>query len=329
MTTNHDSGIPAEANYPASGDENLQALWRQPAPVDPRIVYPKKKARWGLVEVFNSIVILICLQLAMALVILFDVLRQMVPSGVEKVDEIAILEKLNESLLSPQSIIISSALMYFAWIFMMWYSTRFRGHKSWAKDFWLQIKLKDIPLGLGLGLGMVIVVQGVSMGLSALGVDMSTADNTKVFQNNGFLWELFFMIGLAGMIGPVMEELFFRGFLMQGLIRHYRRGNVQGPRSMFGVAVQKNSAGLFNAYIATRNWGYRHKYVLSALISSAIFGLMHFQGTNTLGSWLIVVITGSLGLVFATVAIKTRRLGINIFGHIFYNTTIAILALTM
>lgn len=335
MTNNQtpEPGDPATSDSPVYEKPQLQDFasntWNQPAPVNPRKLFPKKKARWGLIEVTNSLIILICLQIVMALIVMFNVVSQNISVGVEKDGVDKITQIATEALLSPQMILVSSALMYISWVFMMWYSTRFRGYKSFAKDFWIRVKWIDIPLGLALAAVLVAFVQGVSMGLEALGIDLSGADNTQVFKGHGFAWELVLMIGLVGITGPIMEELFFRGFLLQGLIRHFRRGNVHEPRGQFGLMMQRNAGMVFNAYLTSRNWGYRYKYVLSALISSFIFGMMHFQGTNTIGSWLIVGITGTLGLSFAIVTIKYKRVGISMFAHIFYNSTVAIMALTM
>lgn len=309
---------------PPTGD----TVWNKQPPVNPQKIFPKKKSRWGLIEVVNSFIILIVLQIAFALYVMFQAVSENLSAGIE--DETVILNAITEKVSTPTAIIVSSILMYFSWIIMMWYATRFRGYKSFAKDFWLKIKPKDALIGLVSGLVLFGAVQGVSWVLTVVGFDLQGADNTQIFQGHGIMWEAILLIGMVGILGPTMEEIFFRGFLMQGLIRHFRRGNISGPRGTFSNAIQSWNAPLFNAYLAFRNWCYRQKYTLSVIISSIIFGLMHFggfQNGNIIGPILTVLITGSLGAAFAIITLKTRRLGPAIFGHITYNSTIALIIL--
>lgn len=310
--------------YPEGGD----TVWSKQPPVNPRKLFPKKKSRWGLIEVVNSLVILLVLQIAFALFIMFDTVADQLSMGIE--DPNLITEAIVESASTPTAIIVSSILMYFAWILMMWYATRFRGYRSFAKDFWVKIKLKDIPLGILTGAVLFGAVQGVSYLLTLAGVDLTGSDNTQVFQGHGAVWSAVLLIGLVGIVGPTMEELFFRGFLLQGLIRHFRRGNISGPRGTLSHSIQSWNAPLFNGYLKFRNWGYRHKYTISVVLSSLIFGMMHFGGFqdgNYFGPILTVLITGSLGAAFAIITLRSRRLGISIFGHITYNTIVATIIL--
>lgn len=310
--------------HPNGGD----TVWSKKAPVNPHKLFPKKKARWGIIEVVNSLVILIVLQVAFAVYLMFDAVTENLNAGIE--DEQVIIESILEKATTPTAIIVSSILMYFSWIFMMWYATRFRGYRSFAKDFWLKMKPKDILLGVGVGAVLFGAVQGASYLLTAMGADLTGSDNTQVFQGHGPVWGAVLLIGLVGIVGPTMEELFFRGFLMQGLIRHFRRGNISGPRGTVSHAVQSWNASLFNGYLKFRNWGYKHKYTISVVLSSLIFGMMHFSGFqdgNYFGPILIVLITGTLGSAFAILTLKTRRLAPAIFAHITYNSIVATIVL--
>lgn len=305
-----------------------ETVWSKQAPVSPKKLFPKKKSRWGLIEVVNSLVILIVLQVAFAIYLMVDAVADNLAAGIE--DEAVIMESILEKATAPTAILASSVLMYFSWIFMMWYATRFRGYRSFAKDFWLKMKPKDILVGIGAGVVLFGAVQGVSYLLTLMGADLTGSDNTQVFQGHGPVWGAVLLIGLVGIIGPTMEELFFRGFLLQGLIRHFRRGNISGPRGTFSNAIQSWNAPLFGLYLKFRNWGYRHKYSISVVLSSLIFGMMHFSGFqdgNVFGPILIVLITGTLGSAFAILTLKTRRLAPAIFGHITYNTIVAMIVL--
>jgi len=54
--------------------------------------------------------------------------------------------------------------------------------------------------------------------------------------------------------------------------------------------------------------------------------LMHFQGVGTFGQWYVVIVTGTLGLVFGIAAVKFKRIGPGIFAHMFYNGATLLLA---
>lgn len=286
------------------------------------------KKRWGLIEVTNSVIILICLQIVFSLYLILKSIKDSIGAGIDSNDINALTEAATKTATDGPNLFLSSMLMYLAWSFMMWYSTAKRGHKSWAKDFWVKFNFKKDIL---IGAGIAAVLTGASAGLGALleatGVDLTGSDNAAVILNQNGIWFFIMTFGVACLLGPIMEELFFRGFLFQGLIRHFRRGNVDRPRSVFGATVLDNFAPLFNGYIAFRNWCYKHKYIISAIISSALFGIMHFQGVNNFGNWYVVAVTGTLGFIFALCTLKFRRLGPAIFAHIFFNTFGVVLSL--
>lgn len=311
---------------PPVENKNIGNIWDNNANPNPAPKKPikKKKYTWGMAEVLISLIGLLVLQIAMALILIVTVVaKNITPDATAE----EYLKVANEAIMNPIFIIISSAGMYLCWVTMMWYSTRFRGRKSWLKDFWLKFKKVDILIGLGMAVLGFIIVQGIAAFFGAIGVDMSNASNTEAFTSQSGIWKYVLFIGMVSLIGPFMEELFFRGFLMQALIKHFRRGNISSPRGGFSAWVQENSALTFYLYIEFRRWCYKHKYAISAILSSVFFGFMHFQGTS-MGEWVVVIATGTLGLAFAIITIKTKRLGPAILGHIFYNGTVAIIALS-
>jgi membrane protease YdiL (CAAX protease family) len=69
-----------------------------------------------------------------------------------------------------------------------------------------------------------------------------------------------------------------------------------------------------------RAWGNKNKHILAIVISSILFGFMHFQGFETFGQWLVVIVTGSLGLVLAIVTYKLKRIAPAMVAHVLYNS---------
>lgn len=305
-------------------------IWNQAGDIKAAKKHVIKKKRWGLLEVLNSVIMLVVFTSIITFAFLFYELANVIgTAGVETSDIDKITTDVTMKLAtSGPMIFVSSVGMYAIWVFMMWFSTYKRGLKSFAKDFWLKINWKtDIALGAAVAVALTLVSQGIAIGLGALGFDLSGSDNGSIFFTQKGIWFVFLAFFMVPILGPIAEELFFRGFLMQGLIRHFRRGNVSGPRSSFGASIQRNYSPLFNAYISFRHWCYNQKYTLSIILSSLAFGLMHFQGVNNFGNWLVVGITGLIGMTFAIITVRTQRLGIGIFGHIFFNSISVAMAL--
>lgn len=298
-------------------------IWNQAGEIKAAKKLTPKRKRWGLLEVLNSVIMLVVFTVIITLGFLFAELANVIGAvGVENEDIDKITTDVTTSLATNGPMIfVSSVGMYAIWVFMMWFSTYKRGLKSFAKDFWLKIDWRnDIWMGAVVAGVLHAIAQAVSYTAVGLGFDLTGSDNSSIFFTQNGIWLVLLAFVMVPILGPIAEELFFRGFLLQGLIRHFRRGLVSGPRSSFGASIQRNFSPLFNGYISFRHWCYKHKYSISIVLSSIAFGFMHFQGVNNFGNWFVVGLTGFIGFVFAVIAVRTKRLGISIFGHIFFNS---------
>jgi membrane protease YdiL (CAAX protease family) len=84
--------------------------------------------------------------------------------------------------------------------------------------------------------------------------------------------------------------------------------------------LEKQAIGLKSMLIAYRGFTHKHRYILATIVTSILFGLVHFQG-----SWITCLMTGLLGLAFAIVTLKVNRLYPAIFGHIFHNSIVFVI----
>jgi len=162
-----------------------------------------------------------------------------------------------------------------------------RGQRNLRLDFGWSIKWRtDIAFGIALAIGLTLVEVLFNATLGWLHVDTSAVDNTSVLIK-GHTGAVLIGVFVAAAVGaPMVEELFFRGLTMRAL---------------------------------NKRWG-----AIPAVIgSSLLFGLLHAQ-PNSAGSigpsslWL-VLFTGMLGAVLATVALRTQRLGITVVAHMTFN----------
>lgn len=163
------------------------------------------------------------------------------------------------------------------------YASYRKGAHSLATDFWFRFDWKrDIPLGVLLAVGLRVA----DMGLGALGqwVGLSPEDMSNgQFMSGHSLLPTVVLIVAATLAAPVIEELFFRGLTLQAVMRRY------------GAAT-------------------------GVVVSSLLFGLMHLQ-SFTAGGLFIVVVTGTLGAVFAITTLRTGRMGAGVVGHVAFNAS--------
>ncbi len=178
---------------------------------------------------------------------------------------------------------LSSLGQFGSMIWWVWWVSKRKGRNSLALDFGLTATPTDLARGLGIALGMLIVggvVGTVVAGL--LDVDVDDAGNTQIIDDAASsAW--FWMIALVvTTVGPIAEELVFRGLLLRSLERR------------FGGAV--------------------------AVIGSAVvFALPHitdgtFEGQIVLWSQILV-----WGVLFAVAARHYGRLGPVVVAHMLVN----------
>lgn len=275
-----------------------------------------KDKHWGSRYALYGFILSVILQLVVVLTFTGIETARLTNNGIspDKVESEALkaIKELGPALLTAQ------LAMYAGWILTMLYVTYRKGLHSFAKDFWLRFKWRqDVILGVFIAIGLRFAELAMFTLLQAFGVSLEGADNSSQWQGNT-LWAYFFMFVIVSFVGPFCEELFFRGLLLQGLIRTFRRKSLV-PRTWFGDKVQKTYPPFWYAFSNYKNFLYKYKYFLAIMISAVAFGFMHFQGTENFGQWLVVIETGLVGAVFAYMTIKTQRLGTAIVAHIVFN----------
>lgn len=189
-------------------------------------------------------------------------------------------------------------------------------HESWfevAKKPALAL-LSQLLAYIGVALYMILLVQGkyrtgfwqalrwnwpgagavsfVALGVLMLGIDflgkfLPMPKNTPFDQFFDRPLDAYLVVVFAVTLGPLMEELFFRGFFYPVIAR--RMGAV---------------------------WG--------ILLTSALFGLMHFSQYGS--SWGAVLIIFLVGVVLATVRAMTKSVASSFLAHVGYNGTLMVIA---
>lgn len=316
------------SNNKNTGGKNLSnsaenELWAAPQTK----VVKKEKRKWGFFEVILSVFALVVVQVVMLLVMMAGTVQRMISDGSDLTDIDAQTEAVMKDVQQGGNLVLIMVSMYIIWVGFMFYSTHFRGEKSFAKDFWLKFSWKrDIIFGIILALALRGAEIGILSFLEGIGVDLTGSGNTANIVDQTGIWYFVIAILLASIIGPLCEELFFRGFLLQAFLRNFTRGNFTEPTTLVGKTALSNTPIVYNAYKALRHLTYKWRYALSVILTGVIFGLMHWPGTTDFAGWLPVIETGIIGIILGYIVVKTKRLGLAIVAHMAFNLSGVILA---
>ncbi|QNO38100.1 CPBP family intramembrane metalloprotease [Protaetiibacter sp. SSC-01] len=161
------------------------------------------------------------------------------------------------------------------------FAARRFGRGSLERDAGLRIHWIDVGIGLLTGLIVRFAAEGVAPAAST----QITLDGVVPVPP---LPALLVLIVGAGLIAPVVEELFFRGLLQRSV-----SGLVPGGRAA--------------------------RIIVSVLVSTPLFVLLHLV-TAQPGAWMsVAIIVGMGGLLFGVLTAVTRRLGASIAAHVVFN----------
>lgn len=282
-----------------------------------------KKLKWGFRHAIYAFLFGTLLQALVTIPLMIGTAQKLIASKAEITDT-AITAGLTGSAANLFWLQLAS---YVGWIAVAFYASYRKGLHSLAKDIWLKFKwVQDISLGILIAVGLRLFETLIFWLFGVLNVDLTGADNSSVFMSTEGPWKYILLFGIVAFAGPISEEILFRGLILQGLLKNFRRRTLT-PRTWFGEAIQSATPAVFSAFSAYKEFLNKHKYVLAVIISSTIFGFMHFQGTETFGQWLVVIETGLIGVVLSVIALKTRRLGLAIIVHIVFNFSGVMLSL--
>lgn len=262
---------------------------------------PVRRIRWGLADALMGIGLMLALQILMAIGLVVYIAYELLSEegAIEDFDPTTVTF---DQALSGPFLFASALAMYLAWWIAIRHASKKKGFASYAKDFWLRMNWKrDILLGIVLAGFLRLAEQGIFWFLgNVVGINLDDMGNTEAIMGQQGVWLFINAVVVAALLAPFFEEVFFRGLFLQGLMRTLNKSRIKRK----GV----------------HTWLSRKRATIAIIVSSIAFGLMHFQGDpSSLGHWLVVIQTGLIGLIFAIITIKTKRLGLAIVGHIAFN----------
>lgn len=307
-----------------------------PAPALSSLSYAVKKPSksfskdyWGGTAMLTSLAVFLVAQVIFAIILVVHIaLNYNLLSSVQS-KSLSIEQVMYDT---PWLLLVSMIIMYVAWLSCMWWVSKYRSGVQKGKKWWgafkdnfrlNNFKKRDIAYGAGIAavmLGLQFLVLNVLPELiPSLKPELQASDNTGPFKSlNGF-WFYLIGFGVGGVVGPICEELFFRGFLLRGFENHFSYKNSGRNMDTLEDELGAQSSTIKSMIVAYRHFTNKYRYVLAVILTTVLFGLAHYQVG---GSWITCALTGLLGLVFALVTLKTNRLYPSMVAHIVHNSTV-------
>lgn len=176
-----------------------------------------------------------------------------------------------------------------------------RGQRSLAADFGLAFRWIDLPIGIGLAL--LAKFATIVYGLFAIVLTGESPQAPNVSVSDDDVMGVLTAILLVSLLGPIVEELMFRGLILRAtryaIVRGRRRARPQpAPRR-----VQVWAA------------------IIAVAVNSALFAALHlYQAVGDPALFVALALsTVTIGILHSVITIVTRRLGSAIIAHVVGN----------
>ena len=175
-----------------------------------------------------------------------------------------------------------------------------RGQRSLAADFGLAFRWIDLPIGIGLAL--LAKFAAVVYGLLAI-VLTGEPPKTPNFSISDDLAGVLTAILLVTLLGPLIEELLFRGLILRAVRYAILRGRHRARPQPAPRQVQVRAV------------------VVAVLVSSALFAGLHlYQAPGDAALFIsLALVTLTVGILNSVIVIVTGRLGAAIVAHVVGN----------
>lgn len=208
--------------------------------------------------------------------------------------------------LGPALLVVSTLPVWIGLLGTAIWACRRHGTGNLVTDLALRIRWIDLLIGLGAGLGLRFVIGIWTLVCTRL-TGRLPEGNLQDVLGNGLgtgAWLVTNMLAIA-LIGPVIEEIFFRGVGLRGALTGLLRRSESQPRLVDP----------------------RRRARLAIAATALVFALLHVSEVDDAVSAL-VLLPGlfAAGAVLGSLTIRTGRLGPAIVTHVVFNA-VAVVAL--
>ncbi|GAB3528789.1 CPBP family intramembrane glutamic endopeptidase [Arthrobacter monumenti] len=225
--------------------------------------------------------------------------------------------------LTPPLILASLALVWVTILAVCLLVSKRRGYGSLARDFGLRFKWIDLAIGFACGIAarlLVLLVLFLILLVWPPEDGQLLESNIGIFLTGDVLWIVINAFIGGVVIAPLLEELFFRGFIPRAF-----QNAVWLGRARDGEAV-----GSRRIRTATVRRPLRLATMTAILASAALFSVVHLGGVTSLQSTVLLLVSiFVMGIVCGTLTVLTGRLGGAIVTHMVFNGVAIVLALAL
>jgi uncharacterized protein len=192
----------------------------------------------------------------------------------------------------PEWYVVTTLLgLWIGFIGAPWLASRTQGTRHFFRDLGVRFRVIDL-LGILIGVGGQILV---AIMYAPFQHDIKNFNGPSQKLTGASHGAGFVIIAIATvLLAPAMEELFFRGLLLKGLVRVFTKLGAVGGARVAGV-------------------------ILAVIVDGLLFGLAH-------GEWIQLAGLATFGAILAAVSYRTGRLGMNMVAHASFNL-VAIIAI--
>lgn len=265
------------------------------------VLPPTIKITYGLRQVALGFALMIVLNITVAIGFIVWELKDNLQEAIN--DPTVIDDALNSVISNPMLVVLSSLTMYLGWLFAISHAAK-RGFKKISKTFRVYVTWKDVMFGLLFAVALRLTEMVAQSPFQYI-FDNQESNAEQITSYQG-IWYFINAILIATILAPIFEELFFRGLFLSAMLRKFANWR------------KKNKGKV--------DWIFKSRYFVSVAVTAVAFGSLHYPGGSLAMITLVLVETSILGTIFAIMALKTKRLGLPIFTHIFFNLTGVILA---
>jgi membrane protease YdiL (CAAX protease family) len=286
--------VPSDLGDPPT--EPLAVLMTWPAPVKPAPSSPsgspaatdpspdRPRSPWTFVDVFVGLGVVLLVATTLSAVIRV--------TGVE---------------LGPAALLVAALPVWIGLLGTAFWACRRHGTGNLVTDLALRVRWIDLLIGLGAGLGLRFAIGVWTIICTRLTGQLPEGNLQDVLGAGGLgrgAWLVLNALAI-GLVGPVVEEIFFRGVGLRGALAGLLRRSVARP----GLADPRRRARI--AIVAT----------------AAVFALLHASEIDDASSAL-VLLPGlfAAGVTLGWLTVRTGRLGPAIVTHVVFNA-VAVIAL--
>lgn len=172
-------------------------------------------------------------------------------------------------------------------------ASRSKGTGSLRQDMgWHLVPRTDIPVGIGVAvLAQMVVLPAVSYAIRVIDEGVRITQDSQEMAESVSGLRLAVLLAVFALGAPLVEELFFRGLLLRSL---------------------------------ENRWG----STAAVVLSGALFGLVHLEGSSGLAIVAVVVSLALLGWALGWLTVRFGRLGPALVAHVTFNL-FAVVALLM